>query len=443
MTVQKLHTERSKMRPTRVRRGVLALVVMAYVITYMDRVNISSAMPVIQQKLGLSIIEVGWIFSLFRWGYALFQIPGGWLGDRIGPRRALSYVVCWWSVFTSFTSFAWSTASIGVCRFLFGVGEAGAFPIATRSLSRWIPAEERGLSQGLPHAASRLGAALTPPLVVFIMIRFGWRVPFLLFGALGLGWAALWHYYYRDQPSEHPGVNAAELSIIGRSREPEPACGKGASSGIPWRSILANRTVWMLSLMYFCYGYSIDIYTDWFPKYLHTLRGLDLVKMGIFASFPFLAGAAGDFLGGWFSDLLATRTQNLRYARRAIAVAGFVIAAGCILPATFTSDTVTSVLFSCAAVFGLELTVGVSWAIPMDIGGDYAGSIASVMNTFGNLGSAISPVLLGYMVRLYGWSVPFVVSAILCVGAILLCFQIDPTCKVSAGMPVLSEEAIR
>lgn len=416
----------SELRPTQARRVVLALVVGAYVITYMDRVNISSAMPVIQQKLGLSIIEVGWIFSLFRWGYALFQIPGGWLGDRIGPRRALSYVVCWWSAFTSLTSFAWSALSIGICRFFFGVGEAGAFPIATRSLSRWTPPEERGFSQGLPHAASRLGAALTPPLVVFIMINFGWRIPFLLFGGLGLIWAVLWHAYYRDNPSEHPSVNAAELEIIQRGMVTSERNAGGAHS-VPWRAILANPTVWTLSLVYFCYGYSIDIYTDWFPKYLYDSRGLNLVKMGILASFPFLAGAAGDLVGGWFSDRWAARTGNLKVARRAVAVLGFIIAAGCILPATFTTHTLTSVLFSCAAVFGLELTVGVSWAIPLDIGGDYAGSIASIMNTFGNLGSAISPVLLGYMVRLYGWSVPFVVSSILCVIAIGLCFKIDPT----------------
>jgi sugar phosphate permease len=440
MAQRKPTPQNSDLRPTQARRVVLALIVGAYVITYMDRVNISSAMPVIQQKLGLSIIEVGWIFSLFRWGYALFQIPGGWLGDRIGPRRALSYVVCWWSAFTSLTSFAWSAPSIGICRFFFGMGEAGAFPIATRSLSRWTPPEERGFSQGLPHAASRLGAALTPPLVVFMMINFGWRIPFLLFGGLGLIWAVLWHAYYRDKPSEHPGVNAAELAIIQRGMVASEKSAGGAHA-VPWRAILANPTVWTLSMVYFCYGYSIDIYTDWFPKYLYDSRGMNLVKMGIMASFPFLAGAAGDLLGGWFSDRWAARTGNLKVARRSVAALGFIIAAGCILPATFTTHALTSVLFSCAAVFGLELTVGVSWAIPLDIGGDYAGSIASIMNTFGNLGSAISPVLLGYMVRLYGWSVPFVVSSILCVIAIGLCFRIDPT-KHVAITPRLEREGV-
>jgi sugar phosphate permease len=415
--------------PTRARHVVLALIVAAYVITYMDRVNISSAMPVIQRDLGLSAVAVGWIFSSFRWGYALFQIPGGWFGDKVGPRRALACIVCWWSLFTSLTALCFNATTLGMCRFFFGVGEAGAFPIATRSLSRWMPPEERGFSQGLPHAASRLGAALTPPLVVLIMIHFGWRMPFFLFGLLGLAWAATWYWYYRDRPADHRSVNAAELAVI---RQPE-APPSGSKRSVPWRIILRNRTVWMLAAMYFCYGYAIDVYLDWFPKYLYDARGVNLKQMGFYASMPFIAGAVGNLLGGWFSDRWAARTGNLKAARRVIAVLGFLIAAGSILPATFTTHTTASVIFSCVAVFGLELTVGVSWAIPLDIGGDFAGSIASIMNTFGNLGGAISPVLLGYLLGGYGWNVPFTISAILCLVAIFFCFGVDPTHGVLAS----------
>jgi sugar phosphate permease len=316
-----------------------------------------------------------------------------------------------------------------MCRFLFGVGEAGAFPIATRSLSRWMPPEERGFSQGLPHAASRLGAALTPPLVVLIMIHFGWRMPFFLFGLLGLAWAATWYWYYRDRPADHQSVNAAELAVI---RQPE-APPSNSPRSVPWRIILRNRTVWMLAAMYFCYGYAIDVYLDWFPKYLYDARGVNLKQMGFYASMPFVAGAVGNLLGGWFSDRWAARTGNLKAARRVIAVLGFLIAAGSILPATFTTHTTASVIFSCVAVFGLELTVGVSWAIPLDIGGDFAGSIASIMNTFGNLGGAISPVLLGYLLGGYGWNVPFTISAVLCLVAIFFCFGVDPTHGVLAS----------
>ncbi len=181
-------------------------------ITYMDRVVIGSAIPSIQKEFGFGFVTAGWIFSSFRWGYALFQIPGGWLGDRIGPRRALTIIVTWWSVFTSLTPLCWNAASMAVTRFLFGVGEAGAFPIATRSLSRWMLPSERGYAQGLTHAGSRLGAALTPPLVVALIAYYGWRSPFFIFGAFGIGWAAVWFLYYRDTPREHRSVNESELS---------------------------------------------------------------------------------------------------------------------------------------------------------------------------------------------------------------------------------------
>src|SRR5947209_17166764 len=209
-----LETPAKTLRPTRVRHLVLALTVAAYMITYMDRVVISSAVPMIQKELGFSMVTVGWILSSFRWGYALFQIPGGWLGDRIGPRRALALIVTWWSIFTSATALAWSATSMAAFRFLFGMGEAGAFPIATRSLSRWILPAARAFAQGITHAGSRLGAAVTPAIVVLLMSAYGWRMPFFAFGTLGLVWAAVWSWYYRDTPSEHASVNAAERGLI-------------------------------------------------------------------------------------------------------------------------------------------------------------------------------------------------------------------------------------
>jgi MFS family permease len=393
-------------------------------ITYMDRVNIASAVPVIQKDLGLSMVTVGWILSSFRWGYALFQIPGGWLGDRIGPRRALALIVTWWSVFTSATALAWSAKSMAVFRFLFGVGEAGAFPIATRSLSRWMLPAERGFAQGVTHAGSRLGAAITPGILVMLMVAYGWRVPFFVFGAIGIVWAAVWFWYYRDTPAEHASVNAAERRLI------EASLGGMRSArtrSVPWGRIFRSATLWTLSLMYFCYAYCISVYLDWFPKYLNDRRGFDLKQMGFYASLPLLAGTAGDLLGGWLSDRWARRWGNLRAARRGVAIAGFLLAAASILPATFTANSAASVWYTCVAVFGLEITVGVSWAIPLDIGGDYAGSVSSVMNTCGNIGGAISPALLAYLVRSYGWNVPFVVASALCVGAALLFSRIDAT----------------
>jgi sugar phosphate permease len=411
---------------TRIRYVVLGLTVAAYMITYMDRQVMAVARPVIQQQLGISLVMMGWITFSFRIAYALFQIPGGWLGDTIGARRALTLVVTWWSIFTSFTGLAWNAVSMLVIQAFFGMGEAGAFPIATRSLSRWMLPSERGLAQGLTHAGSRLGAALTPPL---LLVKYGWRAPFWIFGALGIVWAAIWFWYYRDTPAEHQAVNAAELETIhsalggGRSR---------TSHSVPWRKILANATVWNLSVMYFCYSYVLATYLEWFPTYLNNSRHFSLKQMGFYASMPLLAGTAGDLFGGWISDIWAKRSGNLKLARRGVAVFGFLLAGAAILPATFTSSATNSVWYTCLAVFGLELTVGVSWAVTLDIGGDYAGSVSSVMNSCGNIGGAISPAVLAYLVRAYGWNVPFVFASVSCLMGAALFARVDATRRVFA-----------
>jgi len=402
------------------------MTVAAYMITYMDRVVIASAVPTIREEFGFSMATMGGILAAFRWGYALFQIPGGWLGDRFGPRRALAMIVVWWSIFTSLTAASWNEFSMRAFRFLFGVGEAGAFPIATRSLSRWMLPTERGYAQSVTHAGSRIGAALTPPIVVWLITSYGWRTPFFVFGCVGLLWAAAWFWYYRDTPQEHRGVNDAEVKLI---TERAPAR-RGLNAEIPWKAILSSGNLWTLSMMYFCYGYCLAVYLDWFPTYLNSHRGFDLKKMGFYASLPLFAGTIGDLAGGWISDHIGQRTGNLRMARKVVAVTGFLIAAAAMVPATLTSNSMHSVWLSCLAMFGLELTVGVSWAVPLDIGGDYAGSVSAVMNTFGNIGGAISPTVLALLVEAYSWNVPFLVAAAVCaLGAILFA-------KVDASKPI-------
>lgn len=417
------------MRGWGVRHTVLSLTVLAYMITYMDRVVMSAALPVIQKELGLSLITASSFVAAFRWGYALFQLPGGWLGDRIGPRRALSLIVVWWSIFTSATALAWNTASMIVFRFLFGAGEAGAFPIATRSLSRWMLPSERGIAQGVTHAGSRLGAAITPPIVVYLILSYGWRATFVMFGLLGIAWAALWYWYYRDTPDQHTHVSASEIALIHSSIG---GTRTATTRNIPWARILGSSTLWQLCVMYACYGYCISVYLDWFPKYLNAHRHYDLKTMGFYASLPLMAGVFGDLAGGYVSDRWLVRTGNLKTARRWVGFAGFLIAAAGMMPATLTSDPFESVVFSCLAVFGLELTVGVSWAIPLDIGGDYAGSASAVMNTCGNIGGAISPTLLALTVESYGWEMPFFVTTVLCLIGALLYLKIDATQRIFA-----------
>ena len=410
-------------RPTHVRHVVLGLTVIAYMITYMDRQILAVSRPVITRELGISLVMMGWVTFGFRMSYALFQIPGGWLGDRIGARRALTLIVSWWSAFTAFTALAWSAVSMLVIQVFFGLGEAGAFPIATRSLARWMRPTERGFAQGVTHAGSRLGGALTPLIVVPIIFRFGWRPAFYLFGLLGITWAAVWFLYYRDTPEEHRSVNRAERELIGSGRK--------RSDHVPWRAILSHGNLWILAVMYFCYNFNLNVYQDWFPTYLHDARGLTLAKMGIYASLPLLAGVLGDLAGGSCSDAVLRATGNVNLARRWVAIAGFLVSAAATIPAVLAHTPQVSVAFYCVAFFALEWTVGISWAIPLDIGGDFASSVSAVMNSLGNLGGALSaPVVTNLATRL-GWNVPFYTTSALCVIAVLLFLQIDASRKIA------------
>ncbi|HEY7333328.1 MAG TPA: MFS transporter [Bryobacteraceae bacterium] len=403
------------------------MTVLIYLITYMDRVIISTTGPVFRKDLGISLIAFGTIQSAFLLAYALFQIPGGWLGDRIGPRRALTLIASWWSAFTALTAIGWNAASMIAIQWVFGMGEAGAFPIATRSLSRWMRPSERGFAQGITHAGSRVGGAAGRNIVALIMLAFTWRTPFLVLGVLGALWAIGWYVYYRDSPEEHHGVNAAELEQIQSAGGPL----KRAGAPVPWRRILSNHTIWMISLMYVCYQWALQVYLTWFPTYLKEFRGMSLAQMGFYASLPLWTGVLGDLAGGWTSDLLLRLTGNIRSARRIVGVAGFLIAAAGILPATLTHDPKACVWFSCLAFGGLELTVSVSWAIPLDIAGDFAGSASAVMNSVGNLGGVVSTQVLPILVTAAGWNTPFLVTSALCAVGALMYTRIDASKRIA------------
>lgn len=413
-------------RPTRTRHIVLWMTVAVYMITYMDRVVLATAAPEMRKELGFDLVTMSYIVGAFNWSYALFQVPGGLFGDKLGPRRALSIIVTWWSAFTSFTAMATNATALFFIRFLFGVGEAGAFPIATRSLSRWMLATERGYAQGITHAGARLGLGLTPPLVVWIILNFGWRMPFFIFGAVGVIWAIAWYIYYRDSPAEHSGVNEAELELIHSGG----AVKKGPTGAVPWKQILSAPTLWFLCAMYFCYNYSLNVYVNWFPTYISESRGVTLARMGFYASLPLLSGVAGDLLGGWFSDRVLHRTRNANLARRWVAIAGFVVCAMATVPATFASNVETSVALFCLAFFALEWTVGISWAVPLDIGGDFSGSVSAFMNMCGNIGGAIAATYFGLLVKEFGWNVPFLITSGLAALAALFYLKIDASRRI-------------
>jgi sugar phosphate permease len=401
-----------------------------YLITYLDRVNISTAAPAISQEFGFNKITMGVIFSAFVWAYALFQVPGGWLSDRFGARNVLTAIVTYWSIMTAATAVATSALSFVVVRFLFGMGEAGAFPGATRAMQLWYPRRERGFVQGLTHSASRLGAAIAPPIVVLIVTTLGWRSVFYICGAVGLVWAIWWYLSYRNLPEEHGLVNRGELiQIRGLDDRGEimPAVMEKSAANVPWATLLQSPNMWAIMCAYFTYVYCLYIFLTWLPSYLVEARHFTLLKVGFLASLPLFAGVIGDTVGGLATDWLLKKTGSTKLARRSVAIVGLLGCALFIVPAALTENPYTAVYCLTGAMFFLECTIGPSWAVPMDTGGKYSGTVSGMMNMAGNFGGAMSPLVFGVLAQYGNWQAPFVVAAaLLIVGAGVWAFWIDP-----------------
>ena len=423
-------------RPSRGRWYILLLISVMYLITYLDRVNISTAAPVISKEFGFDNITMGYIFSAFVWAYALFQVPGGWLSDRFGARKMLALIVGYWSVMTAATGLAFGATSFIVIRFLFGIGEAGAFPGATRAMQLWYPRQERGFVQGITHSASRAGAAIAPPVVLLIMLNLGWRWAFYICGATGFAWALWWSFSYRNLPEEHGMVNPAELERI-RGIGPQgginpPPIEKQTT--VPWATLLRSANMWAVMFAYFTYVYCLWIFLSWLTKYLVDVRHFTLLKGGLLASLPLWAGVVGDTAGGLATDWLFKRTGSARIGRRAVAIVGLLGCAAFIVPAALTEDAYIAVYCLTASMFFLECTIGPSWAVPMDTGGKYSGTVSGMMNMAGNFGGAISPIVFGYLAENGNWQAPFIVAACLLVaGAAVWAFWLDPDKPILAA----------
>ncbi|HEX3938037.1 MAG TPA: MFS transporter [Xanthobacteraceae bacterium] len=423
-------------RPSRGRWYVLLLISVMYLITYLDRVNISTAAPQISKEFGFDKVTMGVIFSAFVWAYALFQVPGGWLSDRFGARKVLTGVVAYWSIMTAATAAAFGSGSFIALRFLFGIGEAGAFPGATRAMQLWYPRRERGLVQGVTHSASRLGAAIAPPIVVLLMTTLGWRSVFYICGAVGLLWSLWWSLSYHNLPEDHDRVNKAELEVIrGRGANGEinpPPIEK--QTNVPWSTLLGSGNMWAIMFAYFTYVYCLWIFLSWLPSYLIEVRHFTLIKVGIFASLPLWAGVVGDTLGGLATDWLLKITGSAKIGRRVVAIMGLLGCAICIVPAALTEDAYVAVACLTAAMFFLEFTIGPSWAVPMDTGGKYSGTVSGMMNMAGNFGGALSPIVFGFLAEGGNWQAPFIVAAVLLViGSAVWAFWLDPDRQILAA----------
>ncbi|HTF32709.1 MAG TPA: MFS transporter [Myxococcota bacterium] len=405
--------------PTRARQRVVAFALSMMAIAYLDRVCISTAAPSIQRDLVLSDAQMGYVFSAFTLGYALFEVPSGWLADRFGARWMLTRIVVWWSVMTAATALATGFASLLTLRLLFGMGEAGALPSTSRAFARWLPPRERGHCFGLTIMAGALGGALAQPLVVLLIGWLSWRSSFPIFGVVGLGWAFAWFSWFRDDPHTHAEVNAAELRLIGTDPPvPHPA--------VPWRAILQHRGLLALCLMYLGAIYGWYFYLTWLPTYLLRARGFELRSVGWRAALPLLAIAFGVYSGGWLSDLLCRRFGPTA-GRRLPGLVGLPAAALCVLGAVGTPAPQTAASLLAAAAGLAALGVAPAWAVCLEIGGLHAGVVSGAMNTFGNLGGVLSPLVVGWCLEARGsWNAPLVSVACLYVLSAACWLAIDP-----------------
>ena len=415
------------MNPTHARHVTLALMLGLAVITYIDRVSLSTAAPIIRTELGLSPIQLGWALSTFAWAYALFEVPGGWLGDRLGPRRVLMRIVIWWSIFTAATGQVWSLASLVVCQALFGAGEAGAFPNITRVFTTWIPSRERERAQALLWLATRWGGALTPLAVKFVLGRVSWRVMFAVFGGIGVIWAAVFYRWHRDDPASHPAVNAAELALL-----PPPRSTSAVKGSLPWRQLLAHRSVLLLCLQYGCLAYGWFFYVTWLPTYLRDARHTPLegspLLLTLLSGAPLLLGGVGCLVSGWLGPRLARRLGSVTIARRILAITGFAGASAAIIVFTRIQDPVQAMIVLGIAGFLNDFVMPTAWASTMDVGGRYAGTVSGAMNMCGAIAGACSTLIVGYILAWahQDWTLALYLSASIYLIGGLCWFFIDP-----------------
>jgi len=447
-------------RPSAVRYGVLAWLCSLSMITYIDRVCIMQVAPDMQRDLGLSKDQFAWAFAAFALAYALCEVPTGWLGDRIGPRKVLSRIVMCWLLFTVLTGFVWDRLSLVVVRALFGAGEAGAYPNMARASRSWFPYRERGRAQGLIWTFGRLGGAVAPLLIVVLAAPFGWRGAFVLLGVLGVFWVAGFHFWFRDRPDQHPGVNPAEQALIaeeaphvvkvarlrddaGRhAAEPSAAAPAaptdpalmteaafqraevapfrdGASdvgqkpgelrhepialAPLSWLAVLTSPTLWTLSIMYFCSNAGWSFFITWVPEYMKNNLGLTGTTLHLASGAPLFFGAIGCYLGGLLTDR-QVRVWGRRWGRTLQGVIAYAWGGTFFLASNLLTQDSPGLAFTtlCAASFVKDLGMAASWSTTIDIGHRYSGSVAGVMNTIGNLGTVVSPPVVAWLALTMG-----------------------------------------
>ena len=409
------------MIPTRYQfvAGTFALSILLYV----DRACISVAKDPISDSLGFTDKEMGWVLSAFALGYSLAQTPSGWLADRFGPRKILSSVVVFWSLFTALTSLAWNFFSMLAARFLFGVGEAGAFPGIARATFSWIPLKERGLVTGINFSGSRLGAAFGLPLVAWLIELVGWKSSFWILGGVGFLWAFLWYLWFRDRPEDHGRISKQELRYILETRQEQS---DQDEKSVAVSDIFGSRQMWLAMMQYFCSNFTFFFCLTWLFPHLKNQYQLETIEAGIYASAPLICGALGNYFSGWLIDRLFKR-GHWQLSRRIPAIIGFSLAAIGLVGSLQMDTAAMAVLFLSIAIFGADMTLSPSWSFCVDIGGPYAGTVSGTMNMAGNVGSFVTALAFPYLKDWTGSVTPFfVLGACLNILAVLVWTRMDP-----------------
>jgi ACS family glucarate transporter-like MFS transporter len=406
-----------RLRPTNIVLGVLGLM---YFITYLDRVNVSTAAAGFAAEFDLNKTQIGLVFSAFAYPYLVIQIVGGWISDRFGARRTLIACGIVWAAATAITGMATGLASLLIARVLLGFGEGATFPAATTAMSHWVAKQRRGFAQGITHAAARIGNAAAPGAIVAIMASYGWRSAFFACALLSFLWVVLWAVTFTEFPRDHPGVSAKELEQL-PSTVP-------LSKQVPWMRLI--RRMMPVTIVYFCYGWTLWLNLSWIPQYFLHSQHLDLRHSAFFASCVFFAGVLGDSLGGIVTDRLLTYTKHLRIARSYMVCACMFLSMVSLVPLMLIDDLGISLGCLSAGFFFSEMTIGPMWAIPMDISLDHSGTASGIMNTGSALAAIISPVAAGYLIDVSGnWQLPFLGSMLLMGIGLVLALHMEPEKK--------------
>jgi ACS family glucarate transporter-like MFS transporter len=421
-------------KPSRVRWFLVFWLFVLSAVSYLDRVNISIAGGSIVDAYHLTDVQLGKVFSALVAGYALFQTIGGRLADRFGPRRVLTAGVLWWGIFTALTALVpadirGALLLFVAVRFLLGAGEAVIYPAANQFIAHWVPVRERGIANGWIFAGVGAGAGLTPPMITYFMIHYGWRSSFWVCAVIGLLAGAVWYIAARDDPAEHPRVSAAELAAIQSGLtvtcDSAPSGPESAKTLVPWRRILRSREVWAVTVSYFCYGYVAWIFFSWFYRYLAKVRGLDLKASAIYSMLPFLAMLVCCLVGGTINDRL-TKWRGPRLGRCVLAVLAMGLAAIFIASGSQVQGVRLASVVLAGGAGALYLSQSSFWSVTADIAGASAGSVSGFMNMGGQIGGALTGSLTPWIAVRYGWTASFLVAAGLCLLGALCWLVVNP-----------------